>query len=86
MKNMKRIKKNFIFLTIEGTTFQPDSTNMEPDIENLQVIGFSSGVNSKDAFERLLHDNEYLLKTSFDEIFSIELASGNEKTYFSLKG
>ena len=78
--------KNFIFLTIEGFTFQPDSTSIEPDIENLQVIGFSDGMNAEDAFERLLQQNEYLLDTSFDEIFSLELANGNKKTYFSLKG
>lgn len=82
---VKKKSRNYIFLTFEGFTFQPDSDNMEPDIENLQVIGFSVGVNARDAFERLHHDNEYLFKTSFDEIFSIKLASGNEKTYFSLK-
>lgn len=81
-----KISNNYIFLTAEGFTFQPDLTNIEPDIENLQVIGFSDGMNAEDAFERLLQQNEYLLDTSFDEIFSLELANGNKKTYFSLKG
>jgi hypothetical protein len=83
---IKNKSKNFIFLTTEGFTFQPGLTSMEPDIENLQVIGFSDGVNARDAFERLVHDNMYLLDTSFDDIFSMELVSGDEKTYFSLKG
>lgn len=82
----KMKSKNFIFLTHEGFTFQPDSKNMEPDIENLQVIDFSYGMNAEDAFEHLLQHNEYLLDTSFDEIFSLELANGNKKSYFSLKG
>lgn len=82
----KMKSKNFIFLTLEGFTFQPDSTNMETDIENLQVIGFSAGMNAEDAFKHLLQHNEYLLDTSFDEIFSLELANGNKKTYFFLNG
>ena len=77
---------DYIFLTSEGTTFQPDSKSMEPDIENLQVIGFSNGMDARDAFERLLNDNKYLLDTSFDEIFGMQLAQNNTKTYFSIKG
>jgi len=76
---------NFIFLTTEGFTFQPDSTNIEPDIENLQVIGFSDGVNAEDAIEKLLENNQYLKQTSFNEIFSMELADSTKKTYFLLK-
>lgn len=77
---------DYIFLTSEGSTFQPDSKSMEPDIENLQVIGISNGVNARDAFERLLNDNKYLLDTSFDEIFGMQLDQNNTKTYFSIKG
>ena len=49
MKNMK----DFIFITFEGYTFQPNSESDIPDIENMQVIGFSKGLNSKEAFENL---------------------------------
>jgi len=66
--------KHYIFLTLEGTTFQPDSDAVLPDIENLQVIGFSAGKNSKEAYDNLLEDNPYLLETNFDEIFCYELA------------
>ena len=32
--------KNYIFITEEEVTYQPNSTSPEPDIENCQVIGF----------------------------------------------
>jgi hypothetical protein len=43
--------KNYIFLTSEGYTYQPDSESSESDIKNLQVIGVSAGNNSQMAFE-----------------------------------
>jgi|LGVF01.2.fsa_nt_gb hypothetical protein len=81
----KHKTKHYIFLTIEGSTFQPDSTSIEPDIENIQVIGFASGNESQDAFEQLLKENAYLVETNFDEIFSLALSGSTEKKYFSLK-
>jgi hypothetical protein len=33
--------KDFIFITFEGYTFQPNSNSDIPDIENMQVVGFS---------------------------------------------
>jgi len=65
--------KNYIFLTSEGYTYQPDSESYESDIDNLQVIGVSEGNNSKMAFKNLIKNNEYLLETKFDEIFCYEL-------------
>lgn len=53
--------KNYIFLTVEGFTYQPGSESIEPDIENLQVIGFSKGEDSENAFENLVDENQYLL-------------------------
>ncbi len=76
--------KTYIFLTSEGYTFQPNSDSIEPDIENYQVIGFSAGENEEEAFERLLQENEYLLETSFDEIYCYQLAN-KKRTDFSLK-
>ena len=63
--------KHYIFLTAEGYTFQPNSdfNIMEPDIENVQVIGLASGLNQEDAFKNLLKKNRYPLKTRFDKIF-----------------
>jgi hypothetical protein len=66
--------KSYIFLTSEGYTYQPDSESIEPDIDNLQVIGISEGNNSQMAFENLIKKSEYLLETTFDEIFCYELS------------
>lgn len=78
--------KNYIFLTTEGHTFQPNSESIEPDIENLQVIGFTQGNDSKDAFHNLIKENGYLFKTTFDEIFCYELAKDYEekRVYYHL--
>ncbi len=65
--------KDFIFITFEGYTFQPNSNSDIPDIENMQVVGFSKGLNSKEAFENLKIKSSYLLETTFNEIISIDL-------------
>ncbi len=65
----------FFFLTIKGSTFQPDPASIEQDIENLQIIGFSSGVPTQDAFEQLIKKTTHILKqTSFNEIIGMKLA------------
>lgn len=66
--------KNYIFLTCEGYTYQPDSESTEPDIDTLQVIGISEGNNSQMAFENLIKKSKYLLETTFDEVFCYELS------------
>lgn len=78
--------KNYIFLTTEGLTFQPDSQSDMPDIDNVQVIGFAQGETPGEAFQQLLKENRYLLDTSFDEIYSYQLAGDYQKTrqYFYL--
>ena len=76
--------REYIFLTTEGTTFQPCSTNSEPDVENMQVIGLAGGDTVQDAAIRLAGQNEYLAYTNFDEIFAIQLAD-NHREYFSLR-
>ncbi|MCT7465337.1 hypothetical protein [Aliarcobacter cryaerophilus] len=76
--------KDFIFITFEGYTFQPNSNSDIPDIENMQVVGFSKGLNSKEAFENLKTKNSYLLETTFNEIISIELKD-KKFEYFNLK-
>lgn len=83
MTENKRFK-NYIFITNEGFTFQPNSQSDIPDIENMQVIGFATGKDAVEAFEQLKIDNPYLLDTTFDEIMSFELSS-KDKTYHCLK-
>jgi len=79
-----KIFKNYIFITNEGLTFQPNSQSDIPDIDNMQVIGFATGKDAVEAFEQLKIDNPYLLNTTFDEIISFELSS-KDKTYHCLK-
>jgi len=78
--------KNYIFLTTEGYTFQAGSDCIEPDIDNFQVIGFAKGTNSQEAFYNLVKNNEYLLKTTFEEVFCYELAENYKETkaYYNL--
>lgn len=65
--------ENFIFLTDEGYTFQPNSNAETPDIENLQVIGFANGVTADEAYNNLLATHTYLKETSFNQIFCYKL-------------
>jgi len=80
------MSKNFyLFLTDEGYTFQPNSYMDEPDIENLQVIGISSGKTQEKAFENLLRENSYLLKKSFNKVlcYKLDINYKNEiKSFF----
>lgn len=70
---MDRIRE-FIFLTSEGITYQPNLHGDDRDIvENLQVIGFASGENSEQAFSNLKSENSWLKEISFKNIFSYPL-------------
>ena len=71
---------NFIFLTDEGYTFQAESDSEIPDIENMQVIGFSRGFTANDAFTNLLSTHSYLKETSFENIFCYQLDEHYEET------
>ncbi|NQV17010.1 MAG: hypothetical protein HQ534_00485 [Armatimonadetes bacterium] len=76
----------FIFISNEGYTYQPNSNTDIPDIENSQVIGFSSGKDEVEALNNLLEENKYIKETSFDQIISYQLSSDSErsKKYFYL--
>jgi len=73
---------SYIFLTDEGYTFKPNSESDVPDIENLQVIGFSDGENAKEAFYNLINENGHLLKLSYDKIFCYKLSNKYKDSYF----
>lgn len=74
----------YIFITAEGSTYQPNSENPEPDIENVQVIGFGQGNKSREALRKFIEENDYITDTSFDDIYAIRLAN-NKREYLSLK-
>lgn len=80
------MSKKYIFVTTEGTTFQPDSDFVESEYDNLQVLGFSIGESPDEAFNNMLINHNYLLDTNFDEIICWQLADNYEKNqrYFYL--
>ncbi|MFH1638882.1 MAG: hypothetical protein ABIB93_01010 [Chloroflexota bacterium] len=74
----------YIFITHEGYSFQPLSESLEPDIENMQVIGFGQGNDAQDALEDMLKRNEFLAETSFDEVVALKLQDSTSEV-LSLK-
>lgn len=80
------ILQKFIFLTFEWHTFQPDSKESEPDIENMQVIGTARAYSRQEAYDILVKENEYLMQTTFNEIWCFCLAEwGDYNCMFSLE-
>lgn len=65
----------YIFVSSEGYTFQPNSESGIPDIENLQVIGFGKGLSSNEAFNNMLLKNKYIKETTFNEVHCYHLNS-----------
>lgn len=88
MKNSRKTDKildnskmrKFIFLTFEWFTQDPNLS----EIENVQMIWISNGKDSKDAFENLKKENEWLIDTAFNELYCHELKN-KVFEYFSLK-
>jgi len=80
-------QKQYIFLTLEGYTFQPESEAIEPDVENVQMLGVASGRDQNSAFRRLVTENQWLRDTSFDAVYCYELARdySASRTEFSLR-
>jgi len=76
--------KKYIFVTVEGTIYQPESETEMPDIENLQIVGYGNGNSPEDAVKNMLKENEYLEKTNFDEVIEIEIKS-DKRTYHCLR-
>lgn len=76
--------KQYIFITTEGYTFSPNSENYEPDVENCQVIGFESGINPNEAFNRLRINCANLKDIGFSEIICYEIGNEGKSESFSL--
>ena len=62
----------FIFITQEGLTQEPN----HEDIENLQVLGITNGETSRQAFENLLEENDWIRDSDYTEVQAYELKSG----------
>lgn len=78
---------SYIFLTNEGYTHQPNSDSYTDEVENLQVIGISSGKDAKNAFYDLLDQERHLKETTFDNVFCYKLSDEYKSSYetFSIK-
>lgn len=78
---------NYLFLTNEGYTYQPNSECIEPDCENSQLIGIASGNTQEEAFNNLLKEKEYLKNFNFDEVYCYKLDDDYQesKKYFYIK-
>jgi len=64
---------HYIFLTLEGYTFLPGSESPEPDVKNLQVLGFAEGDGPEEAFEALLAENEWIGEGGYEEVVGMEV-------------
>ena len=72
--------KVYIFYTSDGFT----EDNQNKPTENCQILGWSKGKTTQEAFKNLVKNNKYLEKMSFNEIMCQKL--DNEKVhYFSLE-
>ena len=76
--------KHFIFYTNEGFTFQPESEEDLPEVENCQVLGWGRGRNSEEAFEKFKEENYWLHKLKFSRVIGSELKD-EKRCYFELK-
>ena len=77
--------KEYIFITSEGYTFQPESDFVESEMDNLQVLGLSKGLNTNNAIENFMQDNKFLKELNFDNVLVFELISDKVIQSFSLK-
>lgn len=71
---------NYLFLTNEENTYQPDSESIEPDCENSQLIGIASGNTQEEAFKNLINEKEYLRQFDFNEIYCYEIVKNYEES------
>lgn len=61
-------KKNFLFFTSEGFTF--DSNNKK--IENMQILGDATGKDVLEAFKNFKINQPYLKNFSFTNVMAIQ--------------
>lgn len=78
----------YIFVTDEGFTYSNKSEKLEPDCENLQVLGLKNAKNAKnakEAFNELIEENDYLKNTNFNKTWCYQLKSNDIKGIFYIK-
>ena len=79
-------RARYVFVTAEGHTYQPGSESIEPDIENLQVLGFGKGATSQEAFDDFLSTYHWLRGMAFCEAYCYRLAEtpNDEQMFFAI--
>ena len=60
--------KNFIFITDEGFTYDPN----EKEIENFQILGTGEGNDVLEAFKNFKINQSYLSEFAFKELIALE--------------
>lgn len=61
--------KKYLFYTTDGYTQDENSKN----IENCQVLGFSSGLDERSAYDNLVEENPYLKRYKYSSIIAYEI-------------
>ena len=78
-------KKLFLFVTFDGVTFSSDELD-EPDVDNLQVLGYGEGLDEDEAFKDFQAQNQWVLDKRFEEAICVEIKNRIYKgKVFSLK-
>ena len=76
--------KNYIFITPESLTYQPNTDSPEPDFDDMHIMGFGPNQTIEDAIKDILELNE-----NFEEIkpgLTFRLDYRNEqRKYFPVK-
>ena len=63
----------YIFLTDEGYTFQPETENEPVVIDSLHLIGSAKGSDAMHAYRNLLTENPHLQEKGFERIFCYQV-------------
>jgi len=78
-------KRLFLFITPDGVTYSSPS-EIYPDVDNFQVLGYGEGETEEDAFEDFIKQNKWVLDTEFKEIICIEIKTKiSQGKIFTLK-
>ena len=62
------IKKNFLFFTNEGFTYDPNNK----EIQNMQILGDATGKDILEAFKNFKINQPYLKNFSFKNVMAIQ--------------
>jgi len=84
IEEIQGVARIFIFYTTEGYTFQPNSENDIPDVENCQILGWGKGNTVEEAFDNFKEESTWLEDLEFDEVIGAELKD-EEAYHFNLK-